>query len=128
MNVVYDDTNAVLGINRPIGVGEYEIEVPHIDFIFGLDNDFYEVVDGVFTPKDPAVVNAIIAQREADVAAEINRVGEVVAAQETSGLKQYTMDQVNTYLDNRFNAMTDLDSVKTELRAIFDKMVPYLLN
>jgi len=129
MNAIYNNTTGeVLGMARAILAGESYVEITTADLTWGKDNDFYTVVGGVFTPKTLAEVDAIKAQRTADAQAEADRKDGISTAQGTSGLKQYTVEQVSDYLDNRMAAMVDLDSVKVELRKILDKMVPYLLG
>ena len=129
MKIAYNDiTGEVLGMARGILDGESFVEITTANLTWGKDNDFYTVVGGVFTPKTLAEVDAIRAQREADAQAEADRIDGISTAQGTSGLKQYTMEQVSDYLDNRMAAMVDLDSVKVELCKILDKMVPYLLG
>lgn len=118
----------VTGINRDAEGSETQGECAIQILTHGIDFEFYDCVGGVIVPKELSVVNGIIAQREADALAEDERVVEIDLARGTSGLRQYTMEQVDTYLDARFAAMTDLDSVKTEMRKIIDKMVPYLLG
>ena len=129
MKVIYNSTTGeVLGMARGILDGDSFVEITTANLTWGKDNDFYTVVDGVFTAKTLAEVDAIKAQRTADAQAEADRKDGISTAQGTSGLKQYTVEQVSDYLDNRFAAMVDLDSVKVELRKILDKMVPYLLG
>ena len=122
------NSGPVSGFGRDAGAGEQDGTTELGLLIYSKDNDFYEVVDGVFTAKTLAEVDAIKAQREADAQTEADRKDGIETAQGTSGLKQYTVEQVSDYLDNRFAAMVDLDSVKVELRKILDKMVPYLLG
>ena len=122
------NTGELIAFNCRAKVGEYEIEYPLSDMIRGKTKAFYKVVDGVFTVKTQTEVDAIIAQREADAQARAERWAGIESAQGTSGLKQYTVEQVSDYLDNRMAAMVDLDTVKVELRKILDKMVPYLLG
>ena len=129
MKVIYNSTTGeVLGIARGILDGDSFVEITTANLTWEKDNDFYTVVDGVFTAKTLAEVDAIKAQRTADAQAEADRKDGISTAQGTSGLKQYTVEQVSDYLDNRMAAMVDLDSVKVELRKILDKMVPYLLG
>ena len=129
MYVAYNDgTGAVTGINRRAEAGESEIEINSSELIWGMRSAFYTVSGGMLYPKEQSAVAAIIAQYEADAAAEVARVADIDSAQSTSGIKQYTIEQINTYLDNRFDAITDLDSAKVELRKIIDKMVPYLMG
>lgn len=68
------------------------------------------------------------AQELSDMAEAAARYADIVNAQTTSGVDKYTVEQVETYLDNRFANMTDLAAAKVELRAIFDKIVPFLLR
>lgn len=129
MNVIYDDsTGDVLAINREVFESESNLQIDKGDLIYGIDNEFYSVVGGVFVPKDSSVVGAIISQRLADASTESSRIEQIKTAQESSGIKKYTIEQIETYLDNRFDAITDLATAKIELRKIFDKIVPYLLG
>ena len=129
MNVIYETgTGEILGVNRAVLPGESSVQVTLAELIHGMDNEFYEVVDGFFTPKEPSEVASIIAQREADAAAGAARLADINSARAASGIKQYTVEQVSTYLDNRFDEMTNLETCKTELRKIFDKLIPYILE
>jgi len=55
------------------------------------------------------------------------RVLEIVAAREEAGLKQYTVAQAQTYINNKLNAASTVAQTKEALREILLKMVPYLL-
>ena len=86
------------------------------------------MVGDVFTPKSQADVNIIIAAREAEQDARIQRLEEIATARDVSGLKEYTVTQAETWIDNRIDAITNLAEAKEEIRAMFKKMAPYILN
>lgn len=70
-------------------------------------------------PRTQAEIEAIAAQeaREADIE----------AAQSDAGLKQYTVAQGGAWIDTRLNAATTLAELRTELKTVLKKMMPYIL-
>lgn len=101
---------------------------------------FYNVVDGEIVSKPQAEVDAII-EAEAEAAGnEVARIADIEQAQESEGLKQYTLGQADAFLQNKLDlteldAATDLATAKAALKklmiAIYQihmKEMPYILR
>ena len=57
MKIIYNDiTGEILGMARGILDGDSFVEITTANLTWGKDNDFYTVVDGVFTAKTLAEV------------------------------------------------------------------------
>lgn len=97
--------------------GENEIEHERSDLIYGAYAPFYMIYNEQFVARDAAVVAQIIADRAAAVAAEKARLEAIDDAQETEGLKEYTVEQATNYVDDQLDT-TDLDALGPDIAAI----------
>lgn len=91
--------------------------------------DRYALVDGLYV-EDAGWLDSKIAADEALAAAEAafeQRVLEIVAAQDATGLKQYTITQATTYINNKMATGTTVAALNAAVKEILLKMVPYVL-
>ena len=91
--------------------------------------DRYTLVDDKFV-ETPGWLDAKLAAdaalAEAEAAFE-QRVLEIVAAQDSAGLKQYTLAQAKTYIDNKMATGTTVATLNAAVKEILLKMLPYVL-
>ena len=52
----------------------------------------------------------------------------ILAARDSSELKQYTVAQATTYVNNKLDAATTVAAMKEAVRDILIKMIPYVLE
>lgn len=91
--------------------------------------DRYTIVDGKFVETSgwlDAKLAADVALAEAEAAFE-QRVLEIIAAQDSAGLKQYTLTQAKTYITNKMATGTTVATLNAAVKEILLKMVPYVL-
>ena len=127
----------VTGLNRGAQEGESEGNITPQHLVWGMDNDFYSVIDYEFMAKTEQEVQAIRDQREADRiaeeearAAEVVRVEDLATDGDTSNFKKYTKEQVDSYLDNQYDpadylaarAEFDAAATNTELKIAIGNM------
>ena len=62
------------------------------------------------------------------VIAENLRNDEFTTSQYDAGLKGLTVEQAETFIDNRMADIIDLETAKQEMEIIFKKMIPYLIR
>lgn len=118
----------ITGINRAASNEESEGNITPQHLTLGMDNDFYTVIDYVFTPKSQVDVDIIIAGRLEIATSEDNRRQEIETEQSNAGLRNITLSQANNFIDTHIDNITDLASAKEEMRIIFKKMIPYILQ
>ena len=87
--------------------------------------DRYQLVDGHYVQVAGWAAAKAIA--DAELAALEQRGLDINAAREDSGLRQYTVAQAQTYINNKLNAATTVATMKEAVRDILLKMVPYVL-
>ncbi|MGD9156918.1 MAG: hypothetical protein PVG39_00800 [Desulfobacteraceae bacterium] len=78
--------------------------------------------------KSQAEIDAIEAAKAQAAADEQTRVEEIETAQQTAGLKSYTITQAETYIDNQLDAASTVAETKEAMKTILKKMIPYLLK
>jgi len=133
---------SVTGLNRGAQEGESEGNTTPQHLVWGMDNDFYSVIDYEFMAKTEQEVQAIRDQREADRiaeeearAAEVVRVEDLATDGDTENFKKYTKEQVDSYLDNQYDpsgyqaAREDFDNaadnaeLKIAIGLMFDEVI-----
>lgn len=66
--------------------------------------------------------------RLAAIEAYNSQVAEIEAEQDAAGIKQYTPEQVRTYISNQVAGITDLASAKTVMENLFTKLAMFVLK
>lgn len=51
----------------------------------------------------------------------------IEAAKESEGLKTYTIEQATQFIENQIDSASNLEQLKTRLKNVLTKMVPYIL-
>ena len=125
----------VVGLNRGAQEGESEGNITPQHLVWGMDNEFYKVIDYVFTAKSELEVQDIRDQREADKLAEEQRLADLEARvamleaeKESEGIHVYTPEQIRNYIDNQVdNAATAGEKLEV-IKTILKKMAIYILK
>lgn len=138
MQSVYKD-NGEVKLNNAEPFGDYINKITHKPPRF-IDDRLNVVIDGALIEKPQSEIDAIEAARAAATATETTRLDAIEAAQESEGLRQYTLDQADEYLQDKLdltelNAATDLATAKVAIKklmiAIYQihmKEMPYILR
>lgn len=61
-------------------------------------------------------------------AQEATRRDGIEVARESAGLKQVSLETAKNFIDSKINQATDLEELKTQVKLVLKKMVPYILN
>lgn len=127
MFIAYNDSGEVLINTRATVDYPYDLEINEkTDLPYEKDNAFYSVVSDNWTPKTPTEVEAIKAQRIADGQEEMARLDELEVEAVSDGMKTYTVEQIDNYLDGvydptEFDAATTVADIKAAIKTIFTK-------
>jgi hypothetical protein len=109
----------VIGLNREGQDGEETGNITPQHLTKGMDNELYLVVDKAFTVKDQADIDIIIAAREDEQNARLARLEAIAAAQTSEGGSQYTVDELDTWLDNQYD-VTNYDALGLAIHQLDD--------
>lgn len=94
--------------------------------------EYYNVIDGILTPKSDEDVQSIKSQMEIDTEAATSNLRQIVTAIETeqasSDFNNITPDQARQYIDNKFSAATTTEEYISTIKDILKKMVVYTLK
>ena len=114
--VFSNDTWILLADNR----GEYYDQDRAKVYVTEIGDD---IPDGWTPTPRPYTQNELDA-----IAALSARIAAIEAAQETEGLKHYTVEQARDWIRGKIDSATTVAAVKQEIKEILLKMVPYLLK
>ena len=133
-NELVEDANAKI-FRIGMTVAEVSAAINHEGYTarqvewYQSQSDRYELVAGEYVQVAgwAAAKVAADAAEAAEKAAFEQRVLDIIAAKEASGLKQYTVAQATKYINDKLNAASTVAQTKEAVREILLKMVPYLL-
>jgi hypothetical protein len=101
----------VTGLNRAGQDGESTGNITPQQLVWGMDSEAYTIVAPyVFTPITQGELDIIIAAREAVQDERIARLEAIAAAQTSEGGSQYTVAQLDAWLDNQYD-VADYDAL-----------------
>jgi hypothetical protein len=85
----------------------------------------YQSADDIPTLEE---CEAVWPEIEAENEAGQQRIDDIKAEQETSGLKNISIAQAHTFIDNQIDGASTIAETKEAIKAVLKKMIPYLLQ
>ena len=107
------DGENILAINAR---GPQEVEHARSVLIYGVNAALYKIYNEELVPRDASEVAQILSDQAAEQQARIDRLEGIIAAQEASDLKEITIEQATTYIENKLD-LTDLDATAPDVQS-----------
>ena len=87
----------------------------------------YLIVAGACQRRPENEIEAEEAEKNNLIEIERQRLLDILSVQESIGLKQYTITQAESFIDNKIDPAITVDELKIALKEVLKKMIPYIL-